>query len=43
MAADEARRVIEPWQIVESTWLVRSGFMDVYMARPHLEALRRRP
>jgi ADP-ribose diphosphatase len=26
---DPTKRVIEPWQIVESTWLLRSGFMDV--------------
>lgn len=26
---DQAKRVIEPWQIAESTWLLRSGFMDV--------------
>jgi hypothetical protein len=28
-AMDQARRVIEPWQIAESTWLLRAGFMDV--------------
>jgi len=26
---DQPKRVIEPWQIAESTWLLRSGFMDV--------------
>ncbi len=26
---DQAKRVIEPWQIAESTWLLRSGFLDV--------------
>lgn len=26
---DQAKRVIEPWRIAESTWLLRSGFMDV--------------
>jgi len=26
---DQAKRGIEPWQIAESTWLLRSGFMDV--------------
>jgi hypothetical protein len=26
---DQAKRGIKPWQIPESTWLVRSGFMDV--------------
>jgi len=29
VAIDRAKRVIEPWQIAESTWLLRSGFMDV--------------
>jgi hypothetical protein len=26
---DQAKREIGPWQIVESTWLLRSGFMNV--------------
>jgi ADP-ribose pyrophosphatase len=26
---DQMKKVMEPWQIVESTWLLRSGFMDV--------------
>lgn len=30
---DQAKRTIEPWQIIESTWLLRSGFMDVRQDR----------
>jgi ADP-ribose pyrophosphatase len=35
MVSDALSKLIQPWQIAESTWLVRSGFMDVRRDRCH--------